>query len=115
MPTRECYHCKQQIEEGEPHDCWTTTEAALTVETCIFLRRAVKAPQVRRSDRTSKTKVAHIIQIRHRDEVEAPLTDWLLEAYELSGGQAANAEPRKRTKKGTTKKRAKAVKRTRAG
>ena len=30
MPGRECYHCKQWIEEGEPHDCWTTTEAALT-------------------------------------------------------------------------------------
>jgi hypothetical protein len=30
MAGRECYHCKQWIEEGEPHDCWTTTEAALT-------------------------------------------------------------------------------------
>jgi len=30
MPGRQCYHCKQWIEEGEPHDCWTTTEAALT-------------------------------------------------------------------------------------
>src|SRR5918996_4120001 len=30
MPGRECYHCKQWIEEGEPHNCWTTTEAALT-------------------------------------------------------------------------------------
>ena len=29
---RECYHCKQWIEPGEPHDCWTTTEAALTQE-----------------------------------------------------------------------------------
>jgi hypothetical protein len=27
---RQCYHCKQWIEEGEAHDCWTTTEAALT-------------------------------------------------------------------------------------
>jgi len=27
---RECYHCKQWVEEGEEHDCWTTTEAALT-------------------------------------------------------------------------------------
>jgi len=28
MPGRECYHCKQWIEDGEEHDCWTTTEAA---------------------------------------------------------------------------------------
>ena len=26
----ECHHCKQWIEAGEEHDCWTTTEAALT-------------------------------------------------------------------------------------
>jgi Domain of unknown function (DUF5655) len=30
MAGRECYHCKQWVEEGEDHDCWTTTEAALT-------------------------------------------------------------------------------------
>ena len=30
MPGRQCYHCKQWIEPGEEHDCWTTTEAALT-------------------------------------------------------------------------------------
>jgi hypothetical protein len=30
MTGRECYHCKQWVEEGEAHDCWTTTEAALT-------------------------------------------------------------------------------------
>ena len=30
MASRECYHCKQWVEEGEEHDCWTTTEAALT-------------------------------------------------------------------------------------
>ena len=134
MPTRECYHCKQLIEVGDPHDCWTTTEAALTqdlsedlreawerlretaaelgeqriyashssimfsrkscyffvrpkksfLEVCIFLGRAVKAPQIRRVDRTSKTKLAHFIQVRHRDEVEAPLTDWLQEAYQYS-------------------------------
>ena len=30
MPGRECYHCKQWVGEGEPHNCWTTTEAALT-------------------------------------------------------------------------------------
>ena len=30
MAARQCYHCKQWIDEGEAHDCWTTTEAALT-------------------------------------------------------------------------------------
>ena len=134
MPGRECYHCKQWIEDGEEHDCWTTTEAALTqdlsddlrdawerlretaasfgdqriyashksimfsrrhcyffvrpkrnfLELCVFLGRAIKAPQVRRIDRASKSKLYHIIHIKHRDEVEAPITDWLREAYELS-------------------------------
>jgi hypothetical protein len=134
MSGRECYHCKQWIEDGQEHDCWTTTEAALTqglsddlwdawerlretavsfgdqriyashksimfsrnscyffvrpkknfLELCVFLGRTVKAPQVRRSDPASKSKVYHIIHIRHRDEVEAPITEWLQEAYELS-------------------------------
>jgi hypothetical protein len=126
---------------SEPHDCWTTTEAALTqdlpedlldawerlretaaafgdqriyashksimfsrkscyffvrpkrafLELCVFLGRALKAPQVRRVDRASKSKVVHVIHIRHRDEVEAPVTDWLQEAYDLSGVPAAKA------------------------
>jgi hypothetical protein len=134
MAGRECYHCKQWIEDGEEHDCWTTTEAALTqelsndlrdawerlretavsfgdqriyashksimfsrkscyffvrpkknvLELCVFLGRTLKAPQVRRADQASKSKVFHVIHIRHRDEVEAPITDWLREAYELS-------------------------------
>ena len=40
MAGRECYHCKQWIEEGEPHDCWTTTEAALTADLSEDLREA---------------------------------------------------------------------------
>src|SRR5262249_28101658 len=40
MPGRECYHCKQWIEVGEPHDCWTTTEAALTEDLSEDLRDA---------------------------------------------------------------------------
>jgi hypothetical protein len=92
------------------------------LEVCVFLGRPVNAPQVRRVDRTSKSKVVHIIQVRHRDEVEAPLTDWLHEAYELSdvlaaqpareaalkgrphGGRRLRPEPTS----GTTKKTAKA-------
>jgi hypothetical protein len=134
MAGHECYHCKQWIEEGEAHDCWTTTESALTselpddlrdawerlretaaefgdqriyashnsimfsrkscyffvrpkksfLELCVFLGRPLKAPQVRRSEASSKSKFYNIIQLRHRDEVEAPITDWLREAYEQS-------------------------------
>ena len=130
----ECYHCKQWVEHGEAHDCWTTTESALTadlsddlreawerlrdtaadfgdqriyashnsimfsrkscyffvrpkktfLEVCVFLGRTVKAPQVRRVDRASRSKTAHVIRVTHRDAVEAPLTVWLREAYDLS-------------------------------
>ncbi len=40
MAGRECYHCKQWIEDGAPHDCWTTTEAALTRDLSEDLRDA---------------------------------------------------------------------------
>jgi hypothetical protein len=142
MAGRECYHCKQWVEAGEAHDCWTTTEAALTqdlsedlqdawerlretavsfgdqriyashksimfsrkscyffvrpkrnfLEVCVFLGRTLKAPQVRRSDPASKSKIYHILQIRHRDEVEPPITDWLREGYELSDMLASNPD-----------------------
>jgi hypothetical protein len=132
MPGRQCYHCKQWIEHGEQHDCWTTTETALTedlsedlqeawerlretavslgdqriyashksimfarascyffvrpkkqfLEVVVFLGRALKAPQVKRAEEASKSKVANFLHIRHRDEVEPPITDWLQEAYE---------------------------------
>lgn len=145
MTGRQCYHCKQWIEEGQPHDCWTTTEAALTqdlsedlhdawerlreaavelgeqriyashksimfsrrscyffvrpktrfLEVCVFLSRPLKAPQVRRVDRASRSKIAHIIQVKHRDEVEAPLTDWIREAYQVSAVQATAARTKR--------------------
>ena len=135
MAGRECYHCKQWVEEGDAHDCSTTTEGALTkdlsedlreawvrlretagdfgeqriyashnsimfsrtscyffvrpkksfLEVCIFLPRAVKGPQVKRAVPSSRTKVANMLQIRHRDEVEAPITGWLEEAYDFGG------------------------------
>ncbi len=154
MAGRECYHCKQWVEEGEAHDCWTTTEAALTqdlsedlrdawerlrdtaasfgeqriyashnsimfsrkscyffvrpkksfLEVCVFLGRPLKAPQVRRVDRTSKSKVANLIRVRHRDEVETPITDWLQEAYHFSGGPQGTKAKITRT---ATKKKSK--------
>ncbi len=136
MASKECYHCHEQIEAGEPHDCWTTTEAKLTeglsedlmdawerlreaaaefgtqriyashnsimfsrktcyffvrpkkkvLEVVVFLAREIKNPLVRKAVQASKVKTAHFIHISHRDQVEAPLTDWLLEAFHLSGG-----------------------------
>jgi hypothetical protein len=40
MRAHECYHCKQWVEEGEAHDCWTTTEEALTGDLSEELREA---------------------------------------------------------------------------
>ena len=156
MKAHECYHCGQWIAKGEAHDCWTTTEAALTqdlsqdlkeawerlretavefgeqriyashnsimfsrkscyffvrprkqfLEVCVFLGRAVKGPQVRRVDRSSKTKLAHIIRIGHRDQVEAPVTDWLQEAYQLQDAPAAKpARPASRGSKRVQKRK----------
>jgi len=53
------------------------------LEVCVFLDRALKAPQVRRTDQSSKSKVVNTIRITHRDEVEEPITGWLREAYDL--------------------------------
>lgn len=39
-PGRECHHCKQWIAPGEAHDCWTTTESALTRDLPEDLRDA---------------------------------------------------------------------------
>lgn len=135
----ECHHCKQWVAGGETHDCWSTTEAALTrhlhedlqdaydrlreaatalgeqriyashhsimfarracycfvrpkrtwLEVCLFLGRQLEAPLVRRTDRVSRTKVAHMLRVTHRDEIEAPITEWLREAYDFGGEPAS--------------------------
>jgi hypothetical protein len=134
MSGRECFHCRQWIEQGEKHDCWTTTEAALTrdlsedlrdawerlretavefgeqriyashnsimfarkacyffvrpkrsyLEVVFFLGRTLRSSRIRQAVQSSRVKVAHVARVVHRDEVEAPLTDWLREAYQLS-------------------------------
>ncbi len=133
MKAHECYHCKEWVEAGQHHNCWTTTEKALTqdlsedlqdafqrvreaavefgdqriyasgscimfsrtacyffvrpkrqyIELAVLLGRAIKSPLIKRVEQKSKVKLANIIQIRHRDEVEEPLTGWLREAYEF--------------------------------
>ena len=163
MAGRECYHCKQWIKDGEAHDCWTTTEAALTgdlsedlrdawerlretavefgdqriyashksimfsrrscyffvrpkksfLELCVFLDRPITAPQVRRVDRASASRLVHIIPIRHRDEVEAPITDWLRRAYELNAataGKPGRKQAASRRTRAVTRKKARAKK-----
>src|ERR1700704_5649860 len=141
MAGNECYHCKQWVEKGERHDCWTTTEAALTkelsedlkdawerlretavefgdqriyashhsimfsrnvcyffvrpktrfLEVCIMLARPIRAPELRSVIAGSKSKFANMIRITPRDEVEAPITDWLREAYKLQDVRAAKS------------------------
>jgi hypothetical protein len=143
-----CYHCKQFVEEGEAHDCWTTTEGALleeasadlreaydrlretaeefgaqriyashhcimfarkacyffvrprrdSLELCVFLGRPIAASQVKRATPSSKTKWANIIRIKHRDEVEAPITDWLREAYGLEDAVSSAQKPKPKPK-----------------
>ena len=83
------------------------------LEICFFLGRTVKSPRIKTSMASSRVKVAHIVHVRHRDEVEAPLTDWLREAYEVSpelSGRKASSRPAAR-KKAAPKKKAAAKKR----
>jgi len=132
--SRECYHCRQWIGPGELHDCWTTTESALTrglsedlmdawerlretasefgeqriyashksimfsrkacyffvrpkkkvLEVWFFLGRKLESPMVRKTMQSSTAKRAHLVHVTHRDQVEAPLTDWLREAFDIS-------------------------------
>ena len=81
------------------------------LEVCVFLPRALRAPQVRRADAASKTRFANIIQVRHRDEVEAPITDWMQEAYEFN---AAPPAPRAVKKQATSGKVTASKKKTKA-
>jgi hypothetical protein len=164
MKAHECYHCKQWVKANEPHDCWTTTEAALTkdlsedlqdayvrlretavefgeqriyashssimfarkacyffvrpkrrfLEVCIFLGRAVKAPQIKKVVESSRVKRVHLIHVTHRDEVESPLTDWMREAYDfepLAKTLTTGAKPRAATKGPRSQPVKKAVKR----
>ena len=54
------------------------------LEIWFFLGRTIKHSLIRKTAASSKRKIAHMVQIVHRDQVEAPLTKWLQEAYETS-------------------------------
>jgi hypothetical protein len=83
------------------------------LELCVFLGRKLMAPQVRRVDRASRSKLVHVIRISHRDEVEAPITDWLHEAYELpevaTPQRNARGKPSSRSQPQRRKTKAKAA------
>jgi hypothetical protein len=86
------------------------------LELCMFLGRSLKAPQVRRVDRASQSKLAHFIRITHRDQVEAPITDWLREAYELPEALASKLGARRgRSGAGTGAKQTSKAARAAAG
>jgi hypothetical protein len=59
--------------------------------------------KVRRTLPASRAKVAHIVPVTHRDEVEAPLTDWLREAYEVSERLSARRPKKRRVTMGKRK------------
>jgi len=148
MPQRECYHCRQWIEDNEEHDCWTTSEEKLTadlsedlldawerlretvsefgkqriyashksimfsrkacyffvrpkkkvLEVYFFLGRTIKSPLIRKTQPSSKLKMAHLVHITHRDQVESPLTDWLAEAFKTSDALTSKAAPKRSSK-----------------
>lgn len=68
------------------------------LEVCFFLGRTVKSPVVRRSEAVSRVKVAHLVHVVHRDEVEPPLTEWLKEAYDVSDSLRVTAKAQRPTK-----------------
>ncbi len=156
MPGRECYHCRQWVDDKQVHDCWSTTEEKHTqdlsedlqdawarlretavsfgeqriyashrsimfsrkvcycfvrptknrLEVCFFLGREEKSPPVRKTYASTKVKTAHMVYLTHRDEVEAPITDWLKEAYDVS--MTLKPAPKApTTKKKTARKRKK--------
>ena len=68
------------------------------LEVVFFLGRQLKHPRVRKAAASSKTKTYHVVHVAHRDEVEAPLTDWLQEAYEFAAPEAVRVAPGGRKK-----------------
>src|SRR5438105_1424579 len=66
------------------------------LEVWFFLGRKLENPLIRQILHSSKRKIAHQVRIVHRDQVEAPITDWLKEAYDVSESIRTPAKPRSR-------------------
>jgi len=73
------------------------------LEICVFLGRTIKNPLVRKTVRASKTKIAHLVHIAHRDQVEPPLTDWLKEAFDSSERLSKAAGKKNRVSRARTR------------
>ncbi|HEX4925825.1 MAG TPA: DUF5655 domain-containing protein [Bdellovibrionales bacterium] len=52
------------------------------LELCFFLPRKELSGSIHRVAPVSKTKLAHTVKLVHSDQVEAPLTRWLKEAFD---------------------------------
>jgi hypothetical protein len=63
------------------------------LELCVFLGRALVAPHVKKAAPSSSIKFYNLIRITHRDEVEAPITEWLAEAYRTSDALSGRQIP----------------------
>jgi hypothetical protein len=68
------------------------------LEICLFLGRTVKNSLVRKTLPASKLKVAHLVHISHRDQVESPLTDWLREAFDTSERLSSVSKKRRKSR-----------------
>lgn len=68
------------------------------LELVIFLGRAARGRQIKKVVESSRTKRAHVIHILHRDEVEAPVTDWMREAYQLQDSPPAKTAAKVKAK-----------------
>ena len=66
------------------------------LEVWFFLGRTLKAPSIRKTQKSSRLKIAHLVHVTHRDQVEAPLTDWLQEAFERSDSMSSKPDRKQR-------------------
>src|SRR5437868_4433792 len=63
------------------------------LEVWIMLGRPIKSPLIKSVMKGSRKKYANLVRVTHRDQVEAPITDWMREAYDEH--DALLADPRK--------------------
>jgi hypothetical protein len=75
------------------------------LEICFFLGRKLKDSRVHTAVQTSKVKFGHIIRVKHRDEIESPITDWIKEAYDVSDNLRPEKTKRKKLKRAPKKRK----------
>lgn len=99
------FHTSHRAMMFSRHTCYAFVRPKKKyLETTFFLRESVKSPLIKKLDTRSRTKFAHVVHLVHRDQVEAPLTDWLAKAFEESGSssltkkKAETSAPKKKIK-----------------